>query len=43
MLFYFQLYGHHEAKLDPLGILDADLSGERPEGMNLASYHLSKM
>ncbi|CAF3851602.1 unnamed protein product [Adineta steineri] len=28
------LYGHHEAKLDPLGILEADLSGERPEGIN---------
>ena len=38
----FQLYGHHEAKLDPLGILEADLSGERPEGINLSSHKLSK-
>jgi hypothetical protein len=38
----FQLYGHHEAKLDPLGILAADLSGERPEGIKLSSHKLSK-
>ncbi|CAF3932957.1 unnamed protein product [Rotaria magnacalcarata] len=38
----YQLYGHHEAKLDPLGILDADLSGEQPEGLKLSSHNLSE-
>ncbi|EIW82629.1 2-oxoglutarate dehydrogenase E1 component [Coniophora puteana RWD-64-598 SS2] len=34
----YQVRGHHIAKLDPLGILDADLDGSRPPDLDLSRY-----
>ncbi|KAI3388305.1 hypothetical protein SNEBB_006547 [Seison nebaliae] len=37
----YQTDGHHIAQLDPLGILDADLSSEIPYNLVLSNYHFS--
>ena len=34
----YQVRGHHKAKLDPLGILDADLSSTTPVELTLEHY-----
>lgn len=34
----YQVRGHHVAKLDPLGILDADLSDHVPVELELSHY-----
>lgn len=34
----YQVRGHHIAKLDPLGIFDADLMGGSPPELDIASY-----
>lgn len=34
----YQVRGHHTATLDPLGIMEHDLSAERPAELNLEHY-----
>ena len=34
----YQVRGHHTATLDPLGIMEHDLSNERPAELNLEHY-----
>ena len=34
----YQVRGHHVAELDPLGIMDADLSASQPPELELSRY-----
>ncbi|ESO88985.1 hypothetical protein LOTGIDRAFT_228933 [Lottia gigantea] len=38
----YQIRGHSIAKLDPLGILDADLDSEYPKELKMSTYNLEK-
>jgi 2-oxoglutarate dehydrogenase complex dehydrogenase (E1) component-like enzyme len=35
--------GHHEAKLDPLGISSVDLDSEMPKDLTLKFFNFSKI
>ena len=43
MIFLLQIRGHNKAQLDPLGILQADLSDSIPADLSLSHWGLGEL